>query len=492
MARYQSPSSRFMNGTSSQIVERSQYADPTHAQASRPAHNARDHQMPKLKCSTCALWLEVEDVASHTCDVNRAEETRRKRQPPEQLRVDVQAAGNRAGSSYGYNLAVNTPDSACQSRDHSYRPLGSANDYLTRIGSLGTPSTTTSSQRARSPSKDLYTNTDLARSASSLSSASSSSKMPFLEKYSQLVGNGNVAGLGSGMPRSTASRDISASGSLPSSRSLPLDSASFHEQSSQLSSRHAPRPTDSGRYGDSLGEPSPQYSQVSFASRSPSARSFAMNESSDTSRRSPNPGYANRGEREDNRQTMKASQSSPAKLDTFATPNAALQPPRSRGATSSAPRSNNGSAADLEACMNDLRLMTEGQGVPDDEPQSALDPQRIDERAVSPQRTRSSRCTTCDKTLHDQDMQRSGDGQLFCRECYAQRYLPKCRKCSKAIEGGAVTSSDGKVSGKVSKIACRYCYAIGSLISVHSQYHPACFSCWKCSIAFPTGEFYVL
>lgn len=49
-------------------------------------------------------------------------------------------------------------------------------------------------------------------------------------------------------------------------------------------------------------------------------------------------------------------------------------------------------------------------------------------------------------------MQKAGDGQTFCKGCYAERYLPKCRKCRKAIEGGAVTSSDGKVLGKVSAL----------------------------------------
>ncbi|GAA5965423.1 hypothetical protein JCM3765_002374 [Sporobolomyces pararoseus] len=79
-------------------------------------------------------------------------------------------------------------------------------------------------------------------------------------------------------------------------------------------------------------------------------------------------------------------------------------------------------------------------------------------------------CTTCQKRLKPSQIQKAGDGQLFCRDCYAERYLPKCRKCEKAIEGGAVTSSDGKVLGK---------------------YHPACFTCFTCSKSFPSGDFYV-
>ncbi|GAA5926036.1 hypothetical protein JCM1841_003202 [Sporobolomyces salmonicolor] len=92
--------------------------------------------------------------------------------------------------------------------------------------------------------------------------------------------------------------------------------------------------------------------------------------------------------------------------------------------------------------------------------------------AISGSSKRDSTCTTCRKRLGRDagDVQRAGDGQVFCRACYAERYLPKCRKCKKAIEGGAVTSSDGKVTGK---------------------YHPACFSCFTCSKSFPTGDFYV-
>lgn len=61
----------------------------------------------------------------------------------------------------------------------------------------------------------------------------------------------------------------------------------------------------------------------------------------------------------------------------------------------------------------------------------------------------SRQCTTCRRSHKEWQIQRAGDGQVFCRPCYADRFLPKCRKCTKAIEGGAVTSSDGKVTGKV-------------------------------------------
>ncbi|KAA1097378.1 hypothetical protein PGT21_004578 [Puccinia graminis f. sp. tritici] len=62
------------------------------------------------------------------------------------------------------------------------------------------------------------------------------------------------------------------------------------------------------------------------------------------------------------------------------------------------------------------------------------------------------------------------DEARFCAACYAELYLPKCRKCAKPIERGAVTDRVGKVLGK---------------------YHAACFNCFQCNAPFPNGEFYV-
>ncbi|KAH9464109.1 hypothetical protein Pst134EA_002520 [Puccinia striiformis f. sp. tritici] len=62
------------------------------------------------------------------------------------------------------------------------------------------------------------------------------------------------------------------------------------------------------------------------------------------------------------------------------------------------------------------------------------------------------------------------DESRFCSACYAELYLPKCRKCTKPIERGAVTDRVGKVLGK---------------------YHASCFNCFQCNAPFPNGEFYV-
>lgn len=71
----------------------------------------------------------------------------------------------------------------------------------------------------------------------------------------------------------------------------------------------------------------------------------------------------------------------------------------------------------------------------------------------SASKPQASHCTTCRRVCSQPEIQRAGDGQTFCRPCYADRFLPKCRKCKHPIEGGAVASSDGKVLGKVSRFS---------------------------------------
>ncbi|GAA6002340.1 uncharacterized protein JCM10292_006610 [Rhodotorula paludigena] len=85
-----------------------------------------------------------------------------------------------------------------------------------------------------------------------------------------------------------------------------------------------------------------------------------------------------------------------------------------------------------------------------------------------------SSCSACHAPLPPTSSssapRRISDGLPFCRPCYADRFLPKCRKCLGAIEGGAVSSKDGKVVGK---------------------YHARCFRCFECDAQFEGGEFYV-
>lgn len=115
----------------------------------------------------------------------------------------------------------------------------------------------------------------------------------------------------------------------------------------------------------------------------------------------------------------------------------------------------------------------------------------FDRLASKPTPAPTERCTTCRKPVAGADLQKGGDGHLFCRSCYNERFLPECRRCRKKIEGGAVTSSDGKVAGKVRSFSG---HRRGSSLTsdVSTQYHPKCFTCWKCSESFSDKEFYVL
>jgi hypothetical protein len=62
-----------------------------------------------------------------------------------------------------------------------------------------------------------------------------------------------------------------------------------------------------------------------------------------------------------------------------------------------------------------------------------------------------SRCKQCRQSLVGDRLASAieGDAGTVCGECYAALYLPKCRKCRKAIQGKATGSGDGKVKGKV-------------------------------------------
>lgn len=218
-------------------------------------------------------------------------------------------------------------------------------------------------------------------------------------------------------------------------------------------------------------------------------------------------------DREDNRRTITGSHSTPAQLASYAPSNPALQPRRPHQAAPSQPlsqtpsnyssqllstmstrpanprtatggsssassttmtRSPTGASAELDACLEDLRIMTEsGDEETNDRrpprpptalPYSHSSPTLISRTAPSPINGSTSsnedrmapraapaeRCTTCRKGVSGSEMQKGGDGHVFCRSCYAERFLPDCRRCKRKIEGGAVTSSDGKVAGKVS------------------------------------------
>lgn len=198
-------------------------------------------------------------------------------------------------------------------------------------------------------------------------------------------------------------------------------------------------------------------------------------------------------------------------------------------------RSLTSGSSDLDEVLEDLRLMTEENqeepavldqffGRPGDEYEDRAPPPRlpilpysqssptlmsatipspinagapstssrgVDRLASKPTPAPTERCTTCRKPVAGADLQKGGDGHLFCRSCYNERFLPECRRCRKKIEGGAVTSSDGKVAGKVRSLLSPAPKLLADP-GLKIQYHPKCFTCWKCSESFSDKEFYVL
>lgn len=224
-------------------------------------------------------------------------------------------------------------------------------------------------------------------------------------------------------------------------------------------------------------------------------------------------GWQDARSEEERRETIKASQSTPNSLAGMARSGAA-QDNRLRGATKPKTR------RELDECMEDLRIMTEdddrdggaallneffverpqSKWAGTSDPRSTVKPPRLPfnqppasnaglttspslaalrsnssnsvarPQAVPTRRPTNVACSACHKLFDPASATLSGEQMPFCRPCYADRFLPRCRKCNEPITGGAVSSSDGKVAGK---------------------YHPACFSCAECDAPFPSGEFYV-
>lgn len=73
------------------------------------------------------------------------------------------------------------------------------------------------------------------------------------------------------------------------------------------------------------------------------------------------------------------------------------------------------------------------------------------EETPRPSSSKVRHCVGCKKQVFqaEEGVVQQRDGQAMCGSCYAETYLPKCRKCKRAIEGKAIGSGDGKVKGKV-------------------------------------------
>ncbi|GAA5855106.1 hypothetical protein JCM8547_002383 [Rhodosporidiobolus lusitaniae] len=538
-----------------------QFHQPSYTHQHPPS--ASPHRSPEpgfepstIKCSSCGEEVALDELGDHVCRPKPPQRDERRVAPANgELRVDVQAAAPPRGlqqPGYGAGMPMRSPMYAGH--------LEATPPH--------TPGTASTSSRPSSPAAD-----QLSRSVGSNASASSSSssRMPFFERYNKQYGgppaNGNMAGVGAGvgLPRSMGMDGLSstaASGpsprlspaglpycppsrspttspfpsstSAPNLNGYPVQDGFYHspqQQHQQLppqppASTTPPVPISQLRRKPSepyaLPDGQPRTRKPSLRDRvviptSPPGAPPARNPSVSSSNSSAYLAY-------DRRETMKASQSTPADLSSYGSGSSSSQRNIQR----------KDSASDLDACLDDLRVFADAEevgsgaramldeqygngrrrsyrqgGKEGDDPLTtpkassssrmptsrstpalANNPPSLSSSGSTPSLSSSSTtnssssrsgpssssrslpsCTTCRRPLPSRsDLQLSGDGQPFCRPCFAERFLPKCRKCKKAIEGGAVTSSDGKVVGK---------------------YHRECFACFECGEKFENGEFYV-
>ncbi|TFK92297.1 hypothetical protein K466DRAFT_241142 [Polyporus arcularius HHB13444] len=95
---------------------------------------------------------------------------------------------------------------------------------------------------------------------------------------------------------------------------------------------------------------------------------------------------------------------------------------------------------------------------------------RLEQRRSTQRRPTTKACVRCERTIEDGRWIQMEGGSVLCDKCWKNMYLPKCRRCNKAIEKQAVSSSDGQLKGK---------------------WHRECFSCFTCEKPFPDKSFYV-
>ncbi|GAA5899982.1 hypothetical protein JCM8208_005557 [Rhodotorula glutinis] len=513
---------------------------PQHAPPPSPhTASASDSEPSCIKCSSCAAWVRLEDLGGHVCAGARARDERRA--PPVGLQLERGGGGGpglNGGRSPGQYLHASPPGSA---------PLPFP-----------------------------------APSSSASPSGSSNARLGFFDRYQQLVDTselaaGNMAGVGSARsprlapgggggfphhqhPLHPPQRSTTAP--LPTSVSAPNLSvpghAPYYPQTQQRrrpepdSDRAPPSPSpssspDVGLYRQPSPTPISSRSMASEWSAAQRERAYAHNgldtpassvapSSSSRSRKESLPRSAAAAPVQQHEQLARAASQSSSSAssaylayDRFSSDSL----PQSRstpaglgawgpasGVGTSGGGGGGGGAGGLDACLEDLRLMADGEdgsavgeetlealfegrrrdgesgkdelrddyddllATPrqaprrrDKDPPSSApkSPSLAPSSPLSPPPPTSTSttplsCTACRTPLPPSATpKRTSAGPPFCRPCYADRFLPKCRRCALPIEGGAVTSSDGKIQGK---------------------YHPACFSCWACAVKFPSGEFY--
>ncbi|KAK4058277.1 hypothetical protein OIO90_000434 [Microbotryomycetes sp. JL221] len=534
MARYQPPSSRFMSPAAG--------STSVHAAAviSRDSASTTTRADPKVRCSNCGLWLDMVSLEQHDCHQHRSTQQQRAKgthRPPPPLRLDIDKAIAIGHQQQAERNAITAPHS--QAPQHSTHLASS--DWTRKdtadkvILSPHLLSATLSNTDSRSLS---HSSSATSLSSATSSSSSSCSKLPFFERYQRLMASPQTQPQDlPALHRTTAHDSSIARSATPVKQASP----SVHPS-------HNPHEFDNYDYDNNFnfGQPSPQMSTTSDGSSSRWRQRF-NNESPASSIMSQSPSNSplfnpskrsfmdlngknlltNHFNNDHRRDTIKASHSTPANLSSFAASNndtnnttnvAPLSlwetSPVRRSQWSASDRSTTCSSAfgltsSLEACLEDLRLMTEHDNEQDtsavlddllnfendnnlprhhhqqpQQQQNMTSPLPLPLRRPQVPHSHSSpslpttarmipqsECTTCHKICtKPQDVRNNGDGVPFCRTCYAERFLPKCRKCKQPIEGSAVTSSDGKISGK---------------------YHPQCFGCFECNVSFDNDEFYV-
>jgi len=531
-----------------------------HAPSAPHTASAHDSEPSCIKCSSCAAWVRLEDLGGHVCGAARAKEERRA--PPVGLQLE------RAGGGAGLNGARSPGASALPLSPH---PVPLADTTLAPAGQYlhaSPPGSAPLLFPATSPSPSP--------------SGASSARLGFFDRYQQLVNTselaaGNMAGVGSarsprlapggpggGFPHHPPQRSTTAP--LPTSVSAPNlavpGHAPYYPQTQQrhrleddaagaFASSSSPGPPSSPGLG-LYRQPSPSPTLVSARSMA-SEWSAAQRERLDTPASSVAPSSSARSRKESlprgggaptQQQQLAQQELARAASQSSASSASSAYLAYDRSSSDSLPQSRStpaglggwgsspglggggggGGAGRLDACLEDLRLMADGEdgeaigeetlealfegrrGNGEGGSREARDegdedllvtprqaPRRRDKDPSSsapkspllasapplspaPPSTSTSTstvplfCTACHAPLPPSATpKRTSAGPPFCRPCYADRFLPKCRRCALPIEGGAVTSSDGKIQGK---------------------YHPACFSCWACAVGFPSGEFY--
>lgn len=164
----------------------------------------------------------------------------------------------------------------------------------------------------------------------------------------------------------------------------------------------------------------------------------------------------------------------------------------------SAPNPSGATGLGLDACLDDLlkEMNRESMLHPSGSSATSTSANALSS-SLSPAPAKPLKtCDSCSSKIPAGSRAVKKDGGVFCTNCYAALYLPKCRRCREPIEGKAIGSGDGKLKGKVcASPHGRYYDILADLPDFSScalwQFHPSCFSCFECSAPFPTGDFYV-